>query len=179
MGLDELAASGGSPPADAGVLERKLHSGATWFYWIAGLSLVNSVAQSLGSAVSFLAGLGITQVFDGVMAALARGEDAWPGAFLRAVALAFDLFVAAFFVLLAWQAGKRSRWAFILGMVVYGLDGLILVMVRDWFGFAFHGFALYGIWAGYSSLKQLQAVEALRGDQPVEPGAGTVSALLP
>src|ERR1044071_6443875 len=46
--------------ADA-VLEKQLKGGGSWFYWIAGLSLVNSVLALSGSETRFILGLGITQ----------------------------------------------------------------------------------------------------------------------
>src|SRR5574340_77246 len=42
-------------------------NGANWFYWIAGLSVVNSVIVLFGGAWYFLVGLGATQFVDGFM----------------------------------------------------------------------------------------------------------------
>src|SRR5216117_2936789 len=39
----------------------QLKSGASWFYWIAGLSLINSIVAFTGGQWAFLFGLGITQ----------------------------------------------------------------------------------------------------------------------
>src|SRR5438270_4545311 len=44
--------------------ERQLRSGANWFYWIAGLSLLNTIIFMAGSDWHFVAGLGITQLID-------------------------------------------------------------------------------------------------------------------
>ena len=44
----------------------RLRSGARWFYWVAGLSLVNTAAAFAGGHVHFMVGLGITQVVDAV-----------------------------------------------------------------------------------------------------------------
>lgn len=45
-------------------LETRLNSGAGWFYWIAGLSLLNSIIMLSGSDLYFVIGLGITQIID-------------------------------------------------------------------------------------------------------------------
>ena len=46
-------------PADAAAVAQ-LKSGASWFYWIAGLSLINSIAAVSGGSWRFILGLGIT-----------------------------------------------------------------------------------------------------------------------
>jgi hypothetical protein len=60
------------PAAAAGTPERQqLHRGAQWFYWIAGLSLVNALSAAFGSQWGFIIGLGITQVVSAVVQAAA------------------------------------------------------------------------------------------------------------
>src|SRR5262245_38242766 len=51
------------PPgtADSGLVAQQ-RSGAQWFYWIAALSLVNSVLAIAGQDWRFIIGLGITQL---------------------------------------------------------------------------------------------------------------------
>src|SRR5689334_876870 len=45
---------------------RQLLSGANWFNWIAGLSMVNTLIAISGSNWNFLAGLGSTQIVTGI-----------------------------------------------------------------------------------------------------------------
>ena len=79
QGFTTLGISGSSAPgapsrwAEAEGLRAQMQSGARWFYWIAGLSLINSIAAVSGSNWSFLAGLGITQLISGF--ALGLAED--------------------------------------------------------------------------------------------------------
>jgi hypothetical protein len=168
MGIDDLDASG-QPPQDTEKLEQKIRSGANWFYWIAGLSVLNSAIQLFGSDRTFIIGLGITQAFDGLASGVVKDSDGSVAAVVRAIAFVLDLLVAGAFVLLAWLAGKRRAWAFVLGMVLYALDGLIFILVQEWFSLAFHGFALFGVWAGYSSLKELRSAQIRLGERPIEP----------
>jgi len=49
-----------------------MQSGARWFYWIAGLSMINSIAAMSNSSWSFLAGLGITQFIPGLALGVGR-----------------------------------------------------------------------------------------------------------
>ncbi|MFN8597714.1 MAG: hypothetical protein U0559_16215, partial [Anaerolineae bacterium] len=51
------------------------------------------------------------------------------------------------------------RWALILGMVLYGLDGLIFIWAQDWLGLAFHGYALFMMYLGLQAYRKLEALE--------------------
>ena len=108
-------------------LERAIKNGANWFYWIAGLSLINSAIALSGSGMRFILGLGVTQIIDGV----AQGLDSGAG---LAVAVVLDLLAAAVFVFFGLFANKRFTWSFIAGMILYTMDGMIFLVFRDWFG---------------------------------------------
>lgn len=127
-------------------LESRVLSGANWFFWIAALSMINSVILLMNGSWSFLAGLGITQVID----ALAYQVSFDAGAVATIFALILDMTVAGVFIVFGLQARKQHRWAFIAGMIVYALDGLIFLFVQDWLSIGFHVFALYCIYQGLS-----------------------------
>ena len=57
-----------------GLLEKNLRNGANWFFWIAALSVVNSVILLLEGDRSFVIGLGVTQVIN--VAALTFAQQA-------------------------------------------------------------------------------------------------------
>jgi hypothetical protein len=46
-------------------------------------------------------------------------------------------------------------WVFVVGMVFYGPDDLLFLLVGDWFGLAFHVFVLF------CRFKSLEAARAL------------------
>src|SRR5262249_3567191 len=50
------------PDAERRTLEDQRRRGGQWFYWIAGLSLINAVLAFSGQDWRFILGLGITQV---------------------------------------------------------------------------------------------------------------------
>ncbi len=152
-------------------LERSLRSGASWFYWIAGLSVVNSLLLMFGSDHNFVVGLGITQVFDYVATAAASGVDAVVGHVLRIISLALDALAVGVFVLFGVLAHRRKGWAFVVGMGLYSLDGLIFLSAQLWMNVAFHVLALVGLWVGYSSLRKLRARDVQLGVRPIGPGA--------
>lgn len=162
QGFTTLGISGSSTPgapsrwAEAEGLRAQMQSGARWFYWIAGLSLINSIASVSGSNWSFMAGLGITQLISGF--ALGLSEDV--GGSVNVIAFMLDILVAAFFVSLGVWANKGDTWAFILGLVVYALDGIIFMVFQLWFSLAFHAFVLYSLYKGLAANRKLKQLEA-------------------
>lgn len=136
-------------------LEAKMRSGARWFFWIAALTMINSIIVVMNGNWSFLAGLGITQVIDG----LALNVSGEVGSAAIAIALILNATVAGVFVFFGMQAGKRQNWAFIIGMVLYALDGLIFVLAEVWASAGFHVFALICIFLGLRASLKLNELE--------------------
>jgi hypothetical protein len=140
-----------TPPPGASqdaALVSQMKSGASWFYWIAGLSLVNSIAAATGSDWRFILGLGITQVFD-----VLGAEMGGPG---KLVVLVLDLVVAGVLILLGVLGGKRHLWTFIVGMVLLALDTILFLLAQDWIGVGFHVFVLYCLFRGLQACRQLR-----------------------
>ena len=167
LGLEEKP----NEPADPahyqhdGLVET-MKSGANWFYWIAGLSVVNTIIYVSGSDWSFLAGLGLTQLADGfVDVAIENGAPSM----LKAVAIAFDFVVIAMFAFFGYYAGKRSSAVFIIGIIIYVLDGLLLLLLGVFLSAGFHAFALFFIIRGFMACRSLNAFEANRPFQPPPP----------
>jgi hypothetical protein len=150
----------GVPANPIDTYTNSMRSGANWFFWIAGLSAVNSIVNAFHGEWGFVVGLGGTQLIDGIAAALIEESEGATGTTITAVALVLNLIVASVFVLFGVLANKRFGWAFILGMVIYLLDGLLFLLVQDWLSLGFHAFALFCIYAGYASLKKLEQAEA-------------------
>jgi hypothetical protein len=123
---------------------------ARWFYWIAGLSLINSAVVIFGGSFHFVVGLGITSVVD----ALTK-QAGTAGIVLD---LIINGFVAALFVLFGSCGSKAQKWAFFAGMGLYALDGLLLLMARDVLSVGFHAYALFCIYRGLAATEA--AVEA-------------------
>jgi hypothetical protein len=136
-------------------LEQRAKSGANWFYWIAGLSMVNSIILMAGANVNFCIGLGMTQLVDGL--AFDAGVEA------QTIGRVMNVMVIAAFVYLGVTARKNQPWAFITGLVVYAADGLLFLLVGDWLSMAFHAWGFIGILSG------LKAVNQIRESRPPMP----------
>ncbi|HLP01033.1 MAG TPA: hypothetical protein VK163_03330 [Opitutaceae bacterium] len=133
-------------------------SAARWFWWIAGLSLVNTVLVHGGSNTSFMIGLGVTLVADVAFASI------------KVVAFVVDAAAIGFFVLTGWLALRGHFWAFIVGAVAYLLDAGIYLLARDMMPLAFHAFALFFIVRGAFALRSaIIAAEIAARDIPTPP----------
>ena len=134
-------------------------SGARWFFWVAALSTINSVVLLVAhGSWNFLAGLGITQLISGF--AIGVSEQIGGGGAVTVVALALDLMVALVFVGLGLFAQKTHTWAFVIGMLIYALDGLIFIFAQEWIAIAFHVFVLYSIYRGLAANRSLKALQS-------------------
>ena len=132
----------------------RVKRGANWFYWIAALSLINSLAYVSGAQFHFLAGLGLTELADAIIdVSIKQGAPAS----LRAISIVFDLIAVIGLALAGYFANKFFRTAFIIGIIVYAIDGLLVLVIGDFFMAAFHAFALYSLIRGYLACRELKA----------------------
>jgi hypothetical protein len=105
-----------------------MHTGANWFFWIAGLSFLNTFLVLTGCPITFRFGLGVTLLVD----SLARTPD--PG--FAALSSLFHKFqmvidpvcigVTALWGVLGWEG---YYWALFAGGILMVLDTLLLVVL--------------------------------------------------
>jgi hypothetical protein len=135
------------------LLERRMLSGADWFFWIAGLSVANLITAQVGFVFLF-----------GTLGTIRWvSRLAWEsGANGGAITLAGQIATAGVLCVFGIFARKGRRWSFIAGMAVYALDGVLLALddsrsLSGWLNVGFHIFALLGIFAGLRACSQLSA----------------------
>lgn len=62
-----------------------------------------------------------------------------------------------------WGLGRMikqgQKWALILGMVLYALDGALIFLWQDWLSIAFHGYGLFRMFGAFGAINQLEAVK--------------------
>jgi hypothetical protein len=132
-------------------LQARVESAANWFYWIAGLSLINCVVAAMGSDWGFAIGLGISQILSHLAGSLAKENIS--------IVLTGALWLAAFgsiafFGACGWLARRPSVIAFGVGIALFALDAGIFLLASDWVGFGFHALALYFLWNGMTAARQ-------------------------
>src|ERR1051325_951217 len=101
-------------------LSQRYRSGANWFYWIAGLTIITSVIGLMGGGWRFFLSLGTTQLIDGIANAASEGL----GNATKVIAFVLDIFITAAFVAFGALSHKKHLWAYVAGMVVFLFDGL-------------------------------------------------------
>ena len=129
-----------------GAVSPAVRGGASWFYWIGVLSLINTVLTLSSANFHFIFGLGVTQIAD----FLGKGNGAGGAAF----ALIVNGFIAAFFAIFGFFGSKGQKWAFIVGMVFYALDAGLCLLASDILAAAFHGWALFRMFMGMKAIDQ-------------------------
>ncbi len=161
---DAAAITAGAEPgaAEDGVraamLRQRIDSSANWFYWIAGLSAVNMFISAVGSNWSFVIGIGATQFLSAVIRAAAA--EANPPVIGIGILWLLNLGLAGFFAACGWFARRPSTVAFVAGMVLFGLDTIIFLLIADWIGVIFHAIALYSLWPGLVAGRELKRLSA-------------------
>jgi len=171
--METQAPPSAASPAQLALIQKKLQldhqirSGVDWFFWIAGLSLINSAVYLLGNNFVFFLGLGITQFVDGFMSALAS-EFSSGGNIIRLIGFAVDVFVAGIFVLFGVFGRKRYKMPVVLGMILYAVDGVIVLLLQDFLSAGLHAFALLGIWNGLKSMSELGSLEKDGNSESIE-----------
>jgi hypothetical protein len=91
--------------------------------------VVNSIALRSGSSGGQVAGLVVTVV------------------------------AAAFFWVMGHFAKQGQRWAVIIGMFFYLLDGGICLVLQIWLSAAFHGYALFMLTKTFAAIKQYETAK--------------------
>lgn len=136
-------------------ITQRIKRGASNFYWIAALSVINSILSMTGSGTYFVIGLAVTLIVDGVTVGISQSlPDA--SVIVKIIGLVLSILIAGVFALFGFFASQGKRWAFIAGMVLYAVDGLIMLAFADWIGVLFHGFFLWGLFGGWRALGELQ-----------------------
>jgi len=143
-----LSAAATAPARVSPAVPAQMKSGASWFYWIAALSLINSVASLSGSNFGFALGLGVTQVFDAI-ASTAGGAG-------KGIAFGLDIAAAGTFVLFGVFANKAHTWAFIVGMILFAMDAVLVLLGQMWLSLALHAFALFFLFRGMQACRELK-----------------------
>lgn len=136
-------------------LQRRLKAGASNFYWIAGLSVINTLLYIFGGGITFVVGLGITQIVDGFAYGMAQAAPSYAIVF-KGIGFIISLVISGVFVLFGVFAAKAKKWSFITGMVLYSLDAVIMLIFKDFLGFGFHLFFLWLLFGGLRALNQIE-----------------------
>jgi hypothetical protein len=162
--MDEMGMAKDDIEESADVLEKvkltkQRNNGSSWFYLIAGLSLVNAIMLAFGVDRTFIVGLGATQAIQGFMVGIEMEIGPADAMIFTVFGWALILAIVAMYVAFGIFGRKGFQAAFIAGLIVYSLDALIMLAFQEWLSLAFHALALYGIFGGLRALRRLKELK--------------------
>jgi hypothetical protein len=135
---------------DSAALEYRRRTSADWFFWIAGLSLINSLSSLSGTSIGFPVGLGVTHLVDALASDMQNQG--------KIIGFVINLFASGIVASFGYFARQGRGWGFTIGIFFYVLDALLLLLWMDILGILFHALALFFIFSGYVAHRKLQAL---------------------
>jgi hypothetical protein len=122
-----------------------VREGAQFFFWIVALAGINSVFAITGSHIHHFTGFGVTAMIGSLVQQLI--VNGW---------------MAGGFLILGFCAAEGRKWAFAAGMLVYAVDGALLVAAGDYVSAAVHAGILFAIYRGFAALGESSGSEPYR-----------------
>ena len=130
--------------------------GARWFYWLAGLSAVNSIIAIFDGSLSFMFGLGITQVIDALAYYIAEDVPSETATVIKIIGLVLSFFIAGIAFLIGHFGLKGKKWILNVGTFLYVIDLLICLFFGLYLDALFHLFVLFFVIRGVRAFNKLQ-----------------------
>jgi|GEM_PF-1678535 hypothetical protein len=131
----------------------RIKPSASWFDWIAILSVVNAAIAVSNGNISFMLGLGITDYLH---------IQAIVGNISSSMILIGTGLAAGFLWLMGRYTKMGQKWALIIGMAVYVADGAILLTfpIQPWLTIGFHVFVLFMLYRALPAINAFEAIQA-------------------
>jgi hypothetical protein len=124
-------------------IQSVIRSKGNWFFWVAALSVVNTLLASNGTF--FIIGLAVSQFVDAMAIQLTGSVNYFLSLLAPLVFAAFGYFTY-----------KLHRWAFIVGGVLYLFDGLLYVAFEEYLAAGFHVYVLYNLYQGFKFITEYE-----------------------
>lgn len=137
-------------------LERGIRNGSSWFYLIGGLSIFNSILYIFDANLMFVVGTGITQLVDVIAGYLATELPGTAGSVIRVLGLLISIAISGIFILFGYLGRKKYKWAFIAGIILYSLDGVLMLVFSEYYGLIVHLIAIIGLIGGLTAITKYQ-----------------------
>jgi hypothetical protein len=122
--------------------------GADWFFWLAILSIINSLIVYFYNTPNTPVALGITQWLDGTHGGIkASMSNGW---------LVINILIAAMLAGFGLLARRGSDLAFVVGIFLYVIDSILIIGLRDLFGFGVHLLGLFFLFKGLLASRHIR-----------------------
>lgn len=138
-------------------LRKSISASAGWFYYVAVLSVITTICVVFEISGGFFGSLAVTYFIS--LIALSIGGAA------KFIAFILTVLVSGIYGALGLFATRRNNMAFLVGLILYGLDFLVLFLLLLFDPFnsvidiIIHGVALYYFYKGLKANKRFHEVE--------------------
>ena len=122
--------------------------GANWFFWLAILSVINTLLVFQYRLPNTPVALAITQWLDGT----AGGFNPT----MSTQSLIINLLIAAALAGFGYLARRGSDLAFVVGIFLYVVDSILMIGLRDLFGFSVHLIGLFFLVKGLLASRHIR-----------------------
>lgn len=140
-------------------------SGASWFFWLGAISLVNMIMQYKSkseSPIRFAVGFSVIKWLETNPVTFIKNVSP------RVIAMTVGVLYVVILVGLGLLARRRNKPAYLVGTILYALDIIPGVLLSDMYAVVFHLIVIgFLIW-GFVNFLKLEKLEAEYPD-PVEP----------
>ena len=119
-------------------------NGANWFFWLAILSVINTLVVYFGRLDNTPLAFGVTQWLDGSAGTLAS-RVASP---FSLTGVAVDLLLAVMFAAFGYFARRGNDSVYLFGILLYAVDALLSLGLKDFWGFSVHLVGLFFLFRG-------------------------------
>ncbi len=119
--------------------------GADWFFWLAILSIINTLLVYFYRIPNTPVALGLTQWLDGTHSGL--GSSMTPSGFIL---------IAAALAMFGLLARRGSDLAFVVGIFLYVIDAFLSIGLRDFWGFGVHLIGLFFLGKGLLASRHIR-----------------------
>mgnify|MGYP003482528543 CR=1 FL=1 len=76
---------------------------------------------------------------------------------INGVGFFINMLIAGVVAGFGYLSSKGHGWAYVIGMIAYTIDALIMIWLGDWIEVLVHLYALFLLWKGWSSLRKIKA----------------------
>ena len=104
----------------------------------------------------FVVGTGITQLVDVIAGYLAAELPGTAGSVIRVLGLLISIAISGIFILFGYLGRKKYKWAFIAGIILYSLDGVLMLVFSEYYGLIVHLIAIIGLIGGLTAITKYQ-----------------------
>jgi len=128
--------------------ENSLSGSTGFFLLISAYSISNSVLEIFSNKQYYSGGLGLNRVIMDIVSGVQQATE--NDYFKLGIILTFILPI--FFLWIWSKSKKKNRKAYLAGLIVFGIDTLLLLLYQSWICFAFQIFIIVPSIQGYITL---------------------------